>query len=283
MNSTIPSAPERKQQAAPDGLLRFIPLLSLLAALLLVPTSRAETTSASGAEEITSLPATITLPGTYYLRQNLQVNMTAPGAALLIQADDVTIDLNGHTITNLAAGPQVWTEGIHGRNRKNVIVRNGTVVGFQIGVDFDSDSLTDSALSSGHLVEDVHVTKCNCFGIVLTGGNGTVRRCRLDKIGGNSLRNDYWPSAIAIVGPNQRVLDCDIGETLVNAWGGGTVGILCLNTTDAILEGNRVCQVTHAIAYNGASTFKYRNTLTGFGMTIPYWVGSGGVDAGGNN
>jgi hypothetical protein len=156
-------------------------------------------------------------------------------------------------------------------------------MGFHFGIIMEGNPLTDANASSGHLVEDIYVTKCNFMGIALTGGHGTVRRCRVNKVGGNSVRNDFWPTGITVVGPNQRVLDCDIGEGLVNTWGGGTTGILCLNTTDAILEGNRVCQVTHAIAYNGTSTFKYRDTLTGFGMAIPYYVGSGGVDAGGNN
>lgn len=283
MNSIIPSASEPKKPSGPPGLFRLILLLWSLATVLLVQTSRAETTSVSGAEEITTLPATITLPGTYYLKQNLQVNMTGQGAALSVEANDVTIDLNGHTITNLAAAPSVATFGIHSFNKNNITVRNGTIIGFQIAVCLESVPVDDSTLSSGHLVEDIYASKCNFMGVAVTGGNGTVRRCRFTRIGGTSVRNDFWPSAVAVAGPNQRVLDCDIGDTIPSAFGGGTTGILCVTTTDAILEGNRVCQVTHAIAYNGTATLKYRGTLTGFGMAIPYWVGSGGVDAGGNN
>jgi hypothetical protein len=279
----FPIAPQPKMKRTPFVWLNSlaIVLLSLFASFLLVHPAHGETTSASGAEEITTLPATITQPGTYYLKQNFQVNMTG-GDVLLINASDVTVDLNGHTISNLAAGPPVTARAIHAYNRENITIRNGKISGFHRGINLESDPVTNSTLSSGHLVEDIYVTRCNFLGITICGGNGTIRRCRFSKIGGTSTNNGIWPSAIIVAGPNQRVLDCDIGEGLANAWGGGSTGILCHTTTDAILEGNRISQVTHAIAYLSTATFKYRDTLTGT-MVVPYWVGSGGIDAGGNN
>jgi hypothetical protein len=253
----------------------------MCASFLLVHSASGETTSASGAEEITTLPATITLPGTYYLKQNFQVNMVS-GDALLINASDVTVDFNGHTISNLAAGPTVTARAVRAINRNNITIRNGRIIGFNRGIEIESHPHTDSNVSSGHLVEDIYVSRCNFVGVIVAGGNGTVRRCRFDKIGGLSTYHPLWPTAIMISGVNQRVLDCDIGEGLPNAGGGGSTGILCHTTTDAILEGNRISQVTHAVAYLNTATFKYRDTLTG-AMAIPYWVGSGGIDAGGNN
>lgn len=282
MNFTIASEPQIKKTpfvwlGGPATL-----LLSVCASLLLVHSAYGEITSASGAEEITSLPATITQPGTYYLKQNFQVNMTS-GDALLINASDVTVDFNGHTISNLAAAPQVTARGIHSYNRENITIRNGKIIGFHRGINLESNPVTNSSLSSGHLVEDIYVSRCNFLGVMVCGGNGTVRRCRFDKIGGTSTNNGIWPAAIGVAGPNQRVLDCDIGEGVANAWGSGTTGILCHTTTDGILEGNRISQVTYAISYLGTAKFKYRDTLTGYGMVTPYYVGPYGVDAGGNN
>jgi hypothetical protein len=262
-------------------------ILSICAGLLLVHSAHAETTSASGAEEITTLPATITQPGTYYLSQNLQVNIAGGYhvPALLINASDVTIDLNGHTITNLGAGPDGWSRGITAYDRHNITIKNGTLIGFHFGIILESNPLDDRSKSSGHLIENIYATNCNFVGVAVCGGDSIVRRCRFNKIGGNSVRNDFWPTAVVVFGNNHRVLDCDIGAGISNTFGEGTVGILCASTVDTILEGNRVTGVTHAIAYRAgmSALFKYRDTLTGFGISIPYWVGPGAVDAGGNN
>ena len=73
----------------------------LLASRLLAPPARAEVTICN---EITSVPFTITAPGIYCLKQNL-VNTTDPAPAYLagaieIEADNVTVDLNGFTLSN---------------------------------------------------------------------------------------------------------------------------------------------------------------------------------------
>lgn len=255
-------------------------LLSVCASLLLVHPAHGETTTASGAQEIASLPATITQPGTYFLKQDFQVNMVS-GVALSISASDVTVDMNGHTISNLAVGSEVTARGIHSYNQSNITIRNGKIIGFHHGMNLEADNVTNPVVF-GHLVEDMYVTRCNFLGLVVCGSNSTVRRCRVNKIGGTSTNNAIWPAGIMVTGQSPRVLDCDVGEGVANAWGSGTTGIVCHTTTDAIMEGNRVAQVTHAITYLGTATFKYRDTLTG-AMAVPYMVGSGGIDAGGNN
>jgi hypothetical protein len=281
MNFTIPFQPEpKKTTPCPRLPVRMALLLSACTGIFLAQTCPAETTPASGAQEIASLPGTITQPGTYYLKQDFQVNMVS-GVALSINASDVTVDMNGHTISNLAVGSQVTARGIHSYNQSNITIRNGKIIGFHHGMNLEADNVTNPVVF-GHLVEDMYVTSCNFLGLVVCGSNSTVRRCRVNKIGGTSTNNAIWPASIIVTGKSPRVLDCDVGEGVANAWGSGTTGIVCHTTTDAIIEGNRVAQVTHAIAYIGAATFKYRDTLTG-AMAIPYLVGSGGIDAGGNN
>jgi hypothetical protein len=90
----------------------------------------------SGAEEaklgaaITSLPCTITTSGVYVLQQDfLSVNL-ASGAAIVVAADNVTINLNGHTISNAAAGASTGASGVYAANHANITVRNGTLRGF---------------------------------------------------------------------------------------------------------------------------------------------------------
>ncbi|MBW3645917.1 MAG: copper-binding protein, partial [Actinobacteria bacterium] len=55
-----------------------------------------------------------------------------PGHGLIVRADNVTLDLNGHTVF-AANGPEE-TVGILLGNVSGVTVRNGTVEGFDAGV-----------------------------------------------------------------------------------------------------------------------------------------------------
>lgn len=69
-----------------------------------------------------SLPITISSPGHYYLARDIN----ASGDAINITSSNVTLDLNGHTIT----GP-LTAYGIHATSSvANVRVTNGTIVGF---------------------------------------------------------------------------------------------------------------------------------------------------------
>ena len=71
---------------------------------------------------ISSVPYTISTGGSYYLTTNL---FAGPGlGAVIIQADNVTVDLNGFTLANTnigGVGISVQTA------QKNLVVRNGTI------------------------------------------------------------------------------------------------------------------------------------------------------------
>ncbi|MGW2158952.1 right-handed parallel beta-helix repeat-containing protein [Nonomuraea sp. NPDC001699] len=66
-------------------------------------------------------------------------DLTCPGGALTIGADDVDLDLNGHTITGSGTGNGLLVAG-----RRGTTVRNGTIAGFAYGiyVDFGGTVLT---------------------------------------------------------------------------------------------------------------------------------------------
>lgn len=54
--------------------------------------------------------------------------MACPGDALIVDADGITINLNGHAVTGAAAG-----NGITVRARYHVTIHGGTVAGFLTG------------------------------------------------------------------------------------------------------------------------------------------------------
>lgn len=83
---------------------------------------------------ISSIPATISSAGSYYLTGPLATTSSAHG--IQISAHNVTLDLNGYSLTgstNALSG--VYVSGI----RSNIVVRNGTLTGWgQHGINMTS-------------------------------------------------------------------------------------------------------------------------------------------------
>jgi hypothetical protein len=146
----------------------------LLLALGLAPLGRAE----AACTNISAVPYTITAPGTYCLTSSLTTNITQ-GAAIEIQADNVTVDLSGYTLDGV--GGTTLAYGIHSLNRRAITVRNGTVAGYYLGVLIDATSLD---LSSGHLVEKMLVRNCTYTGVQMEGVGMILRDNVIRDIGG---------------------------------------------------------------------------------------------------
>jgi hypothetical protein len=127
-------------------------------------------------------PVTISLPGSYRLSGNLTVP-DANTTAILITADNVTIDLNGFSIV----GPTICMtdgrtascnstgtgDGVDAGSRTNITVINGTVRGMgNIGINIPgvgSFGFGDQG-NKGAYVEKVHAVSNGGAGIVVTSG-----------------------------------------------------------------------------------------------------------------
>jgi parallel beta-helix repeat protein len=87
-------------------------------------------------------------------------DLVCEGNGLIINADGITIDLNGHSLTGSGSG-----EGIALRVRQNVAIIGGTIRGFTTGLLV--------ANSSGVLVKGIRLTE-NREGIFLNGSSDNV-------------------------------------------------------------------------------------------------------------
>jgi hypothetical protein len=77
------------------------------------------------------LPISITAPGSYVLTGNMTTNNTT---GITIDSDDVTLDLNGYTVsTSQVATDYAGVAVTYGRG--NIVVRNGTFRGWAYGVN----------------------------------------------------------------------------------------------------------------------------------------------------
>jgi hypothetical protein len=134
--------------------------------------------------------------GSYRLSGNLTVsNVNTTG--ILITANDVTLDLNGFTIS----GPVTCTptfpvqctatgrgRGVSGTSGKNITVRNGTVRGMGAqGIVLDSNPTTHSML-----VEDVHVESNAAAvpGVAIFVRGGVVTHCTVNANAGTGIAGD---------------------------------------------------------------------------------------------
>jgi parallel beta-helix repeat protein len=178
------------------------------------------------ATEITSLPYTITAQGSYIINQNLK----ASWHGIKVQANNVTIDLNGYSIYGINAS---GGHGIYMNGRSNVEIRNGTIRNFG-GNGIYEESVTGNS----HRVINVRVMNNKGYGIYLYGSNHIVKDCTV---------SNNENSGIGIHGSGSALT----GNT---AYANGGTGI----------DGGIGCTITGNTAYSNGGSGIYAS----FGSTV---------------
>src|SRR5262245_4161983 len=196
--------------------------------------ARAETTLCTA---ITSLPTAITVQGIYCLTSNFDVGL-ASGAAITIDTNNVVIDLNGHKIGNLGAGPGTLANGIFAYQRQNITIKNGTIRGFLAGIFLDDSS--SFTASQGHLVEDVRTDQNTYVGILVQGRGSIVRRNQVVSTGGTTVNGANTDGfGIWVFGAGHRVIDNDV-VTVTKVGTGTAYGIALDSSSNSAVVNNRV-------------------------------------------
>jgi hypothetical protein len=125
-----------------------------------------------------------------------------PGTGLVVGADKVTIDLNGHELSG-SSPPNTLTIGIDGGSHAGVTVENGTVTGFTDGVRIGGARSRATGLSLDHL-GDAGVLVSACTGC-------TVSADRVINAGGAGV--DVTSSSKVVV-QETSVAQADVGFSL---------------------------------------------------------------------
>jgi len=101
---------------------------------------------------VSSVPLTISAPGSYCLTGDL----VSSGTAITIQADNVVLDLNGHTLTGSGGGT---TYGVYSNMHRGLRIRNGTLRGYSnpIYIDDRNSPFTYAGISSRHELSDLRI------------------------------------------------------------------------------------------------------------------------------
>ena len=201
---------------------------------------------------ISSVPFTISVPGSYYLTTNLVQNGSAGG--IIISANDVTLDLGGFTIRGNGSGSFVI--GIFAYNATNVAVHSGKVIGWS-GCGFASagakNILARDLAALGNLlgiyltdpssVIESCVVQTNATTGLSLGDAGVIRNCSAGGNGGNGVQ------LIGSGGVLENSQANNNGGTGIALLGSGCVVSHCTaiqNNGDGITapDGNRISDTT---------------------------------------
>jgi hypothetical protein len=128
---------------------------------------------------ITSLPFSITVPGRYVLKQSLS---SPDVAAILITCGDVTVDLNGNTITgrgetaDKAFGIEMYNPNVLSGALSNIIIENGTLTNFRNGIIFTRDT---GASESNSTIRNITMTAVGVAILDNVGTDNHIERCTI--------------------------------------------------------------------------------------------------------
>jgi parallel beta-helix repeat protein len=183
---------------------------------------------------ITTVPVTISVPGSYCLTGNLETAITS-GSAITIATDNVVLDFNGFELTGSVGAYSTFNRGIYASQQSRISIRNGSVTGFNIGIFLDDPSPYYTAQSN--LIEEMSVDHNTYAGIFVLGKNSVIRHNRITSTG-RGLATNASAFAIRIAGTGMRIVDNDVADVTSSTASG--FGIYAQAANAAIVEGNRL-------------------------------------------
>ena len=159
-----------------------------------------------------------------------------PGDGLIVAANDVVLDLNGHTITGMGNGA-----GLRAARVTDVVIENGTVTGFHTGVQLDeADGNTVRAITATLNVRGINVSGSDDNQIVLnTLTNNGGDAIRLGLSSGNAIQRNVLTGNVFGIGIADGSTDNLVRGNQVSS--SGAFGIaLFSGATENRLVGNTV-------------------------------------------
>jgi hypothetical protein len=178
---------------------------------------------------ISSLPFTITQPGSYFLTKNLT---SSSGDGITVQADNVTIDLNGFTLSGAPGSYSGISEGPSSPPRQGWTIRNGTITNWQNSAIFAQDV-------SNSTFEDLNLAGNGISGsqALLAGGAITVHNLKATGNHGSGISlgavgqvsdcfvEVFYPNTAGIIATDQSTIrDCEVTGNAASGSSGISAG-----------------------------------------------------------
>lgn len=191
----------------------------------------------------------ITQSGSYYLAGNRLCDTNG----IVVDANNVTIDLRGFTLTGNRKGA-----GIYMTDKFNVEILNGTITDFNYAVYDQYIYMVSRGASANHRVSEIRATDNTQGGINLCGPNCQVRNCLVSNNGSSASGN-----IVGIAARNNATITgntvCDNGA---NASGSGYIFAItginnCIITGNAVYSNGYMADVNTIVyginCYTGSS------------------------------
>lgn len=185
---------------------------------------------------ISYAPFIITTPGSYYLTTNLTVRL---GDLIDINANEVTLDLNGFTLASTTAKASGYAINITGRT--NITILNGHIRG---GVTNNNGTFSGSGFDGGiyasspsYNLHVSHVTVSGCldYGINLgTFNSSAIEDCSAQNIGSYALEADTVTHSTALSFGTHGITACTVSDSYANGNGYAIWANNCVNNSTGI-------------------------------------------------
>jgi len=182
--------------------------------------------------DVKSVGYIITAPGIYCLKDAV----SGPYAGVVINANDVVLDLNGHLIELPVGGVAVYGSAV-----SRVTVRNGTIRGGSTGVSLQNHV---NARGGGHLIERLRIEGSASCGICVQGDGVVVRNNVVTGVGSSTI--GARAAIHASAGAGMRLSDNLVVDLVVNT--GQIDGIVVIDAPGAVIERNVVANATASTA-----------------------------------
>jgi len=198
-------------------ILAALPLASTACARESEPTAPDHRTIAGMSRRADVKATSIACGATLLTDLTLESDLACPGDAIIVGADDIRINLNGHTIAGSGVGI-----GITLRTRQNVSIGGGIVRGFVTGIFL--------ATSTDIVIKENGFT-ANREGVFLNGSSGNVVKNNVawqNQLRGIMLR----PTLSGVISTNNEVVD--------NVLTDNPSGILVTSQPGNTLKGNTI-------------------------------------------
>ncbi len=181
---------------------------------------------------IASVPFTIAAPGTYCLAGDL--SESTGGYAITVNADFVTIDFRGYSITGVGTH---FGAGVHGFARRNVIVRNGSLRRFSDGIFFQQ--------SFNIVVENMAVSNTSHAIRLPTSAHASVRANRIADVNAYGIHYYVPISPVLPIALDHSMIFrdnviSDVGKLFGGASVIGGYGIVANGYSSAIIHNNSI-------------------------------------------
>lgn len=167
---------------------------------------------------ITTLPYVITSPGTYDVASDLYYGATY-GNAVTVRAEGVVIDLHGHKIWS-STGASTSAVGIFADQQSYITIKNGTIQGFQFGIELLGQS------RYGNQVQNMVLAQNWYFGLWVDGASTVISNNQINNTGGCNIPGYDTPIAMHVAGANVSIVNNAVNGMV--SYPGVTHELVCL-------------------------------------------------------